>query len=132
MRTHSIKRMSWLRKARVEYALWRYPAKKVRHRYGSEEFEIEIKDPLAEGWYDHDWDELPEIAVLRRHALRPGARVFDIGAHQCVVAMLLAREVGPLGTVLAVEWIPELHGDRRCYRSSYWFYRFYGGPQWTS
>ena len=57
----------------------------------------------AQGWYDHDWAQLPEISTLRDTTLRPGARVFDIGAHQGVVAMMLAREVGPSGYVLAVE-----------------------------
>jgi FkbM family methyltransferase len=46
---------------------------------------------------------LPEVAHLRGTALRPGARVFNLGAHQGVVALMLAREVGPTGMVVAVE-----------------------------
>ena len=46
---------------------------------------------------------MPEIEVLSENALRPGALVFDIGAHQCVVAMVMARTVSPGGTVVAVE-----------------------------
>lgn len=64
---------------------------------------MHLSDPLAQGWYDHDWAELPEIEALRGTSLRPGARVFDIGAHQGIVAMMLAREVGESGFVLAVE-----------------------------
>jgi FkbM family methyltransferase len=58
---------------------------------------------MAEGWYDHDGPELPEIAFLRRHRLKAGARVFDLGAHQCVVALMLADAVGPSGSVIALE-----------------------------
>ena len=58
---------------------------------------------MGAGWYDHDWPELPEIALLKQHGLRPGARVFDIGAHQGVVALMLSKTVGPEGFVLAVE-----------------------------
>ena len=37
------------------------------------------------------------------NGLRPGARVFNIGADQCVVALMLAKIVGPEGLVIAVE-----------------------------
>jgi FkbM family methyltransferase len=63
---------------------------------------VEITDPLGRGWYDRDWAELPEVAILKQHGLRPGATVFDIGAHQCVVAMILSKVVEP-GLVVAVE-----------------------------
>jgi len=65
-----------------------------------------LADPLSEGWYDHDWPELPEVTILRRNRLRPGARVFDLGAHQGVVAMMLAHEVGTSGQVVALEALP--------------------------
>jgi FkbM family methyltransferase len=55
------------------------------------------------GWYDHEWPELREIELLRKHRLKPGALVFDLGAHQGVVALILARIVGPAGKVIAVE-----------------------------
>lgn len=83
-----------------------YPTRVVRHQYGDGELTIELPDPLAAGWYDHDWSLPPEIAVLRRSRLRQGAVVFDLGAHQGIVAMMLAREVGPAGRVVAVEALP--------------------------
>jgi FkbM family methyltransferase len=65
---------------------------------------LSIPDPLAEGWYDHDMLPPPGIAFLReRGVLKPGARVFDFGAHHGVVALVLARDVGPTGYVVAVE-----------------------------
>jgi len=92
---------------RMRHMLASYNRKRVRHNYGGFDLEVELIDPMGAGWYDHDWPELPEIALLKQSGLRPGARVFDIGAHQCVVAMMLARTVGPKGFVLAVEASPE-------------------------
>src|SRR5207244_676791 len=75
----------------------------VRHTYGSFPFEIYLADRLSVGWYDHDWAELPEITFLCRHKLKLGSRVFDLGAHQCVVALMLAQIVGPTGSVIALD-----------------------------
>ena len=58
---------------------------------------------MARAWYDCSWSHLPEIDLLRQHGLRDGAVVFDLGAHQNIVAMVLAREVQPAGRVIAVE-----------------------------
>jgi FkbM family methyltransferase len=96
-----------LRTLRIRYMLAHYRRRRVRHTYGGYELELELVDPMGAGWYDHDHPELPEIALLKQHGLRPGARVFDIGAHQCVVALMLAKTVGPSGFVLAVEASPE-------------------------
>jgi FkbM family methyltransferase len=68
-----------------------------------EELRVSLQDPLAQGWYDHDWGDQAEIDALRRGRLRPGARVFDLGAHQGIVALVLARIVGEAGEVVAVE-----------------------------
>jgi FkbM family methyltransferase len=92
-----------LRAWRVQQIVSAYVPCVVEHTYGDGRLQVHLGDPLGEGWYDHDWAQLPEITVLRGGSLRNGARVFDIGAHQGVVAMMLAREVGPSGHVLAVE-----------------------------
>jgi FkbM family methyltransferase len=84
----------------------------VEHDYGGVRLQVHVADPLGQGWYDHDWTPLPELALLGKGALRPGARVFDLGAHQGIVAMLLARLVGPTGLVVAVEALP--HNARLC------------------
>jgi FkbM family methyltransferase len=96
-----------LRMLRMRYTRASFRRRRVRHHYGGYELEIELIDPMGAGWYDHDHPELPEIALLKQHGLRRGARVFDIGAHQCVVALVLAKTVGPTGFVLAVEASPE-------------------------
>jgi FkbM family methyltransferase len=75
----------------------------VQHSYAGHQLAISLEDPVAEDWYDHDWPLIPELACLRRSRLRSGARVFDLGAHQGVVALILARMVGPAGQVVAVE-----------------------------
>lgn len=80
-----------------------YRSRVVRHRYGAHEFSVWIGDNLAEGWYDHDWEEPAEITMLEQWSLKPGALAFDLGAHQGVLAMMLAAECRPGGKVLSVE-----------------------------
>ena len=92
-----------LRAWRVRKLIATYAVRIVQHRYGAGLLRVQLVDPLSAGWYDHDWAELPEIATLRGRCLRAGARVFDIGAHQGIVALMLAREIGPSGQVVAVE-----------------------------
>jgi FkbM family methyltransferase len=91
------------RRAKIRNLVKNYPSRVVVHTYGGYELSISLEDPLAEGWYDHDWPPLQELTQLEASCLRPGARVFDLGAHQGVVAMILARVVGDQGTVVAVE-----------------------------
>src|SRR5262245_9748084 len=78
----------------------------VSHRYGEVVLRVELADPLARGWYDHDWTLPPEFALLRGSHLKPGAVVFDIGAHQGIVSLMLGQEVGQAGKVIAVEALP--------------------------
>ena len=92
-----------LRGWRVQRLIRTYTPRDVEHTYGTGPLRVRLADPLASGWYDHDWEELPEIDALRGRSLRAGAQVFDIGAHQGVVALMFAREVGASGFVLAVE-----------------------------
>jgi FkbM family methyltransferase len=105
-----------LRMLRRQHTLASFKRQRVRHTYGGYPLEVELVDPMGAGWYDRDHPELPEIAFLKQHRLRPGAKVFDIGAHQCVVAMMLAKTVGPQGFVLAVEASPEncAAGETNC------------------
>jgi FkbM family methyltransferase len=93
---------NWLRVLRIRYTILASRRRRERHNYGGFSLNVEIGDPIGRGWYDHDWPELPEVAVLRRYGLRPGATVFDVGAHQCIVAMMLSKVVEP-GLVVAVE-----------------------------
>ena len=95
-----------LRLLRLEHSVRAFKPRQVVHKYGSREFTIHLTDPLAQGWYDKDWPELAEISMLRRHKLRPSATVFDLGAHQGIVALMLADAVGPSGKVVALEANP--------------------------
>jgi FkbM family methyltransferase len=79
----------------------------VSHNYHDQTLRVFITDGVAEAWYDHDWPRQVEIDQLMQAKLRPGATVYDCGAHQCVVALVLAGIVGPAGRVVAVE--TELH-----------------------
>jgi FkbM family methyltransferase len=82
----------------------------VSHTYGGDPLKVEIRSGYGET-YDRDWPVLGEIAFLEeRRSLRPGARVLNLGANHGVVAMMLAKRVGPTGSVLAVEadrWLTE-------------------------
>lgn len=93
-----------LRRLLRRAAVARFRAYDARHVYGGQPLVVHIADPLAQGWYDHDWDLGTELTLLQqRGRLRAGARVFDVGAHQGVVALMLAGIVGPTGQVVAVE-----------------------------
>jgi FkbM family methyltransferase len=95
-----------LRIERINWSVRHYKSHVVRHTYGDLPLNIWLADPLAQGWYDHDWSELPEIELLKHYRLHNGARVFDLGAHQCVVALILAKIVGSRGQVVALEANP--------------------------
>lgn len=102
---HPVYRM--IRRRRVAGAVRRYPARDVVHTYGGHRLTVHLGDPLAEGWYDRDWPRPTEIELLARlGVLREGALVLDLGAHQGVVALMLAAEVGERGRVVAVEAEP--------------------------
>jgi FkbM family methyltransferase len=75
----------------------------VEHDYCGHRLKIHIRDSTARSWYDRDWNRLTELDLLRQHGLHDGAVVFDLGAHQNLVAMLLAKEIEPGGRVIAVE-----------------------------
>src|SRR5687768_18107397 len=77
---------------------------KVTHRFGGRQLTVHINDETARAWYNGDWRIPAEIQVIaERGKLKPGATVFDIGAHQAIVAMILAEHVGEKGHVIAVE-----------------------------
>jgi FkbM family methyltransferase len=99
------------RKRKIASAIATYPAHDVTHVYGKHTLRIRLADPLAQGWYDRDWEEWPIMAFLRAHGvLVSGATIFDLGAHQAIVALMMAREVGETGDVVAVE--AESHNAR--------------------
>src|SRR5262249_31668382 len=92
----------WFQRRKLDRQVAAFSRRTVEHRYGDYVLRVELADPLAAGWYDHDWDALPEVVLLGKHGLGPGARVFDLGAHQGVVGLMLGRRVGPDGSVLLV------------------------------
>jgi FkbM family methyltransferase len=95
--------VSTINRYRTRQRCQRYRRRLVTQRFGAYNLTVELIDPLGETWYAHDWNLPPEIPLLQRSRLKPGAVVFDLGAHQCVMAMLLSKTVGADGFVLAVE-----------------------------
>lgn len=92
-----------LRVIKMKWGVKNYPVEEVHHNYGGHDFVVTLKDGLARGWYNHDWERQKEIEFMSKHKLKPGARVFNFGAHQGIVAMMLAKEVAPGGEVIAYE-----------------------------
>lgn len=92
-----------LRQAKIARSVSRFPRKVVEHDYAGHRLKVLIADGIGKGWYDKDWDSLEDIGVLSKGRLKRGAKVFDLGAHQSVVAMIMAKTVGPTGQVIAVE-----------------------------
>ena len=70
---------------------------------------------MSEAWYENGWGRLRELDLLETSRLKAGARVFDLGAHQGVLALRLAASVGPSGSVMALE--PEAHNVRSAIRN---------------
>ena len=92
----------WLNQSRRA----QFQRRQIRRTYGGFAPLVELVDRKGEDWYDVDRPLEPEFELLRQHGLSPGARVFDLGAHQGVVALALAHLVGPTGQVIAVEANP--------------------------
>ena len=98
-----------LRRAKRRVIEARFSRRVVQHTYGGVSLKVAIADPMAARWYDGEYDcewhsPMPEVDLLHtRGRLRPGSTVFNIGAHQCVVALVLAKYVAPGGNVIAVE-----------------------------
>ena len=89
---------------RTARSIENYPARRQTHSYHGHEFRVQVADPMGEQWYGHDWPTtvLPEFEALRT-VMRPGDTVFEIGAHEGIIALMLADLVGPTGRVIAVE-----------------------------
>ncbi|MGO9320027.1 MAG: FkbM family methyltransferase [Solirubrobacteraceae bacterium] len=94
------------RRQRLASLIANYPARDVTRVHGGHTLRIRLADPLAESWYDRDKTPAGVDFLRERGALAPGANVFDVGAHQGVVALVLAGDVGETGHVVAVEAEP--------------------------
>lgn len=99
-----------MRTRRIRRYVQRFTPTTITHDYAGFRLTLHLGDPLAQGWYDRDWDQPAEVAELRNGRLRAGARVFEVGAHQGVVALILSRIVGEAGSVVAIE--AEIHNAR--------------------
>jgi FkbM family methyltransferase len=92
------------RRRKLSSVIAAYQPHEVTHSYGGHLLTVRLADAMAAGWYDRDGPPSTGRDLLReRGTLRPGATVFNFGAHHGVVALVFAREVGPTGRVVAVE-----------------------------
>jgi FkbM family methyltransferase len=104
-----------LRLARVRWRWTHFQAYETTNSYGRTRLTLTITDPIAREWYDHHYPEPAAFDLFRGRSLRPGAVIFNIGAHQAVIALMLEREVQPAGRVVAVEANP--HNVAAAYRN---------------
>ncbi len=81
----------------------RFAPRQVVHKYGARTYTVQLVDEKGQAWYDRDCESDPEVRFLAGRRLVQGATVFDIGAHQGIVAMQLADLVGAEGKVVAIE-----------------------------
>jgi FkbM family methyltransferase len=95
-----------IRRWRHERSRSRFRKRSVQRKYGDFSPIVELVDLKGEDWYNEDRAFEPEIELLRLRRLVAGACVFDLGAHQGVVALALAHLVGSAGRVIAVEGHP--------------------------
>jgi FkbM family methyltransferase len=91
------------RELRIARDVRRYRRREVEHVYCGHSLKVLIADGISESWYDKDWEKLDELQLLASGNLRQGALVFDLGAHQGVVAMIMAKMVQETGRIIAVE-----------------------------
>lgn len=75
----------------------------AKHRFGGRELCVVISDRVAKEWYDRDLERPSSFDFLLERGLCGGASVFVLGAHQAVVSMMLARDIGEDGSIVAVE-----------------------------
>ena len=68
-----------LRAWKVRRVLANFTPYTAEHIYAGVCLKVRIADPLARGWYDHDWGQLPEIDLLRQGALVAGAGCLSSG-----------------------------------------------------
>jgi FkbM family methyltransferase len=86
------------RKQRVRRFIEGFEPHTVTHTYGGHVLRVRLEDGLAASWYDKDWPTPGEFDRLPLD----GATVFDLGAHQGVVALILARRAQHVVAVEAV------------------------------
>lgn len=66
---------------------------------------VYIADKTSTTWYKSEWksDARLEFEELKKLEIPQTAQIFDIGAHQGIVSILLKRILAPSGTVVSIE-----------------------------
>ncbi|MFT6070711.1 MAG: FkbM family methyltransferase [Bacteriovoracaceae bacterium] len=93
-----------LRSVKLKHEIDVFESFVVENLYCGEKLKVCIEDGLGNGWYAKEWGRVEEIEFLvEKGILTNGTKIFDLGAHQSVVAMILAKKCGVDGKVLALE-----------------------------
>lgn len=80
---------------------------------------IDAKQTMDLGYYFGAYE--PALVRVIDLLVRPGEKVIDIGTHKGYVTLLLAKAVGPLGHVIAIDPDPRVFGEltANCRRNGY-------------
>lgn len=96
--------ISVLRAAKWKRSTSRFKTRVVRHEYVDISLQVSISDPIGQEWYDKNCPDLEELRTLVGFVDTGRAGLtFVLGAHQCVVSLVLARALGEAGKVVALE-----------------------------
>jgi FkbM family methyltransferase len=95
--------ISAIRSKRAAWQKKHFRRRLVRHVYGGVPLEVLIADPEGATWYDQDWTDVLGLEQVKQSRLKPGALVFDIGAHQGVFACIFCKSIEPTGRLIAID-----------------------------
>lgn len=79
----------------------------IQESFLGETLAVRLVDATSEKWYGRGAPPIAPFEWLRARRLRPGAKVFYVGAHHAVYPLVVARWVGEGGRVVAVEANPD-------------------------
>ncbi len=85
-----------------EFYYFLFRRRKVTHIYCGTKLHIYLENIVSESWYDSDWKRY-EIDFLKKKLNLRGLTVFNIGAHEGIVALIFSKIVTNAGKVVAVE-----------------------------
>ena len=95
-----------LRRIKGQWVARQFQERRIQAVFHGFKLDLNIADPMSFDWYSPGMSNYTEISLLQSGKLKPGACVYDIGAHQGVVALVLSRIVGEKGHAVAVEANP--------------------------
>lgn len=95
-----------IRRLKRQWIAKKFEERTIQADFHGFKLDLNISDPMSLDWYGKGTSQYMELTLLQSGKLKPGACVYDIGAHQGIVALVLSRIVGTEGKAIAVEANP--------------------------